>query len=400
MEDIKRHQLTDWLPTTNKEVKIRGWEALDVILFSGDAYVDHPAFGPAVIGRILESYGLRVAIVPQPSVTDNLQDFEKLGKPRLFFGATGGCMDPMVSNYTASKKRRDKDAYTPNGDKGFRPDYATSVYSKILKEKFPDVPVLIGGIEASLRRVTHYDYWSDKLLPTILETSKADMLVYGMGEQPLREIVELLQKGVPFSNLKNIKQTAVLIDQKVEKIPVVKDWEDVTINSHDACLKDKKTFASNFKVIEQESNKLKARRIIQEVAGRTLVINPPFPTMTEKEIDGSFDLPFTRLPHPKYDKRGPIPAFEMIKFSINIHRGCFGGCSFCTISAHQGKFIASRSQESVLKEIDKVANMPDFKGYLSDIGGPSANMYQDERKSTIYLRQMCCTKLYFAGYLF
>ena len=373
------NKLSDWLPTTNKEVKLRKWEELDVILFSGDAYVDHPSFGPAVIGRILESYGLRVAIVPQPSVNDDLQDFTKMGKPRLFFAATGGCMDPMVSNYTASKRRRDKDAYTPNGDKGFRPDYATSVYSKILKEKFPDVPILIGGIEASLRRVTHYDYWSDKLLPTILETSKADMLVYGMGEQPLREIVELLQKGVPFSSLKNIKQTAILID-KDEKVPVIKDWDDVTINSHEACLGDKKTFASNFKVIEQESNKLKARRIFQEVGERTLVINPPFPTMTEDEIDASFELPYTRMPHPKYNKRGPIPAYEMIKFSINIHRGCFGGCSFCTISAHQGKFIASRSQESILKEVDTVANMPDFKGYLSDIGGPSANMYKMKGK--------------------
>lgn len=373
------HKLSDWLPTTNKEVKLRKWEELDVILFSGDAYVDHPSFGPAVIGRILESYGLQVAIVPQPSVHDNLQDFEKLGKPRLFFAATGGCMDPMVSNYTASKRRRDKDAYTPNGDKGFRPDYATSVYSKILKEKFPDVPVLIGGIEASLRRVTHYDYWSDKLLPSILETSKADMLVYGMGEQPLREIVTLLQKGVPFSSLKNIKQTAVLLD-KDEKIPVIKDWEDVEIASHEDCLADKKTFASNFKVIEQESNKLKARRIFQGIGDKKLVINPPFPTMTEDEIDASFELPFTRMPHPKYNKRGPIPAYEMIKFSINIHRGCFGGCSFCTISAHQGKFIASRSQESILKEVDTVANMPDFKGYLSDIGGPSANMYKMKGK--------------------
>ncbi len=373
-------QLTDWLPTTNKEVKLRGWEELDVILFSGDAYVDHPSFGPAVIGRILESYGLRVAIVPQPNVNDNLQDFEKLGKPRLFFAATGGCMDPMVSNYTASKKRRDKDAYTPNGDIGFRPDYATTVYCNILKEKFPEVPILIGGIEASLRRVTHYDYWSDKLMPTILETSKADMLVYGMGEQPLREIVTLLQKGVPFSSLKNIKQTALLINPKEEKIPVVNDWEDVEISSHEVCLKDKKAYASNFKVVEQESNKLKARRIFQKVGNKMLMINPPFPTMTEAEIDGSFDLPYTRLPHPKYDKRGPIPAYEMIKFSINIHRGCFGGCSFCTISAHQGKFIASRSQESILREVDKVANMPDFKGYLSDIGGPSANMYKMKGK--------------------
>ncbi len=373
------HKLSDWLPTTNKEVKLRGWDNLDVILFSGDAYVDHPAFGPAVIGRILESYGLKVAIVPQPSVHDNLQDFEKLGKPNLFFAVTGGCMDPMVSNYTASKKKRDKDAYTPNGDKGFRPDYATTIYSNILKDKFPDVPILIGGIEASLRRVTHYDYWSDTLKPTILTDSKADMLVYGMGEQPLREIVYLLQKGVPFSSLRTIKQTAFLVEE-TEKIPKNKNWNDVTIHSHEACLKDKKTFASNFKIIEQESNKLHANRIFQKVGNTTLVINPPFPTMTEKEIDASFDLPFTRLPHPKYNKRGPIPAYEMIKFSINIHRGCFGGCSFCTISAHQGKFIASRSKASILKEVDKVANMPDFKGYLSDIGGPSANMYKMKGK--------------------
>ncbi len=373
------NKLSDWLPTTNKEVKLRGWDELDVILFSGDAYVDHPAFGHSVVGRILESYGLRVAIVPQPSVHDNLQDFTKLGTPKMFFAVTGGCMDPMVSNYTASKRSRDKDAYTPNGDKGFRPDYATSVYTNILKEKFPDVPVLIGGIEASLRRVTHYDYWSDTLKPTILKDSKADLLVYGMGEQPLREIVNLLQKGVPFSSLTTIKQTAFLLPQDKE-IPKNKNWSDVTIHSHEVCLQDKKLFASNFKVIEQESNKLFANRVFQNVGNSTLVINPPYETMTEKEIDASFDLPFTRLPHPKYNKRGPIPAFEMIKFSINIHRGCFGGCSFCTISAHQGKFIASRSQESVLKEVDQVANMPDFKGYLSDIGGPSANMYKMKGK--------------------
>jgi len=372
-------QLSDWLPTTNKEVKIRGWDALDVILFSGDAYVDHPSFGPAVIGRILESYGLRVAIVPQPNVNDNLQDFVKMGKPKLFFGVTGGCMDPMLSNYNANKKRRDKDAYTPNGDIGFRPDYATSVYSKILKEKWPDTPILIGGIEASLRRVTHYDFWSNKLMPSILETSKADMLVYGMGEQPLREVVRLLQKGVPFSSITTVLQTAVLLDANA-KIPKNSNWEDVEIASHEVCLRDKKKYASNFKVIEQESNKLAARRIFQKVGDKTLMINPPCATMTEDEIDASFELPYTRMPHPKYNKRGPIPAYEMIKFSINIHRGCFGGCSFCTISAHQGKFIASRSQESVLREVDTVANMPDFKGYLSDIGGPSANMYKMKGK--------------------
>lgn len=373
------NKLSDWLPTTNKEVKLRGWEELDVILFSGDAYVDHPAFGPAVIGRILESYGLKVAIIPQPSVNDNLQDFTKMGKPRLFFGVTAGEMDSMVSNYTASKRQRDKDAYTPNGDKGFRPDYASIVYSNILKEKFPDVPILIGGIEASLRRVTHYDYWSDKLKTNILTESKADLLVYGMGEQPLREIVSLLQKGVPFSSLKTINQTAYLKDIK-EELPKNKNWDEVILSSHEDCLKSKKVFAANFKIVEQESNKLYGGRVLQNIGNSTLVINPPFPTMTEKEIDASFDLPFTRLPHPKYNKRGPIPAFEMIKFSINIHRGCFGGCSFCTISAHQGKFIASRSQESVLKEVDKVAKMPDFKGYLSDIGGPSANMYKMKGK--------------------
>lgn len=375
----KTYQLSDWLPTTKKEAKIRGWDELDVIIFSGDAYVDHAAFGPAVLGRILESFGLRVAIVPQPSVHDNLQDFTKLGAPKMFFAVTSGAMDSMVSNYTASKRKRDKDAYTPNGDKGFRPDYATTVYSQILKEKFPEVPVMIGGIEASLRRVTHYDYWSDTLKPNILTDSKADLLVYGMGEQPLREIVELLQKGLPFSSLKTIKQTAFLINEG-EQVPKNKNWEDVEINSHEACLKDKKTFASNFKVIEQESNKIQGRRILQKVKGKTLVINPVFPTMTENEIDASYDLPYTRLPHPKYNNRGPIPAYEMIKFSINIHRGCFGGCSFCTISAHQGKFIASRSKESILKEVDKVTEMPDFKGYLSDIGGPSANMYQMKGK--------------------
>ena len=379
MDTMNGHRLSDWLPTTRKELKIRGWDEVDVILFSGDAYVDHPSFGPAVIGRIIESCGLRIAIVPQPNVNDNLQDFTKLGEPRLFFAVTSGTMDSMVSNYTASKRPREKDAYTPNGEMGFRPDYATTAYTKILKEKFPHVPVVIGGIEASLRRVTHYDYWSDKLMPNILSTSGADLLIYGMGEQPLREVIALLQKGVPFSSLRTVKQTAYL-QPNFEKLQKNKNWKDVSIASHEDCLADKKTFASNFKTIEQESNKTFGRRILQEVGAELLVINPPYPTMTEQEIDASFDLPYTRLPHPKYNKRGPISAFEMIKFSINTHRGCFGGCSFCTISAHQGKFIASRSKESVLNEVEQVANMPDFKGYLSDIGGPSANMYQMKGK--------------------
>ena len=367
--------ITDWLPITAKEVTKRGWEELDVVLVSGDAYVDHPSFGSAVIGRILESEGLRIGIIPQPNWQDDLRDFKKFGKPKLFFGVTGGCMDPMVNHYTFKKRKRSTDAYTPGGGKaGFRPDYATTVYTQILKELYPEVPVLIGGIEASLRRVTHYDYWQDGLLPTILESSGADMLVYGMGEQPLRELVRLLKKGIPFASIKTIAQTAVLVSEG--GVPKNKSWQDVWLASHETCIADKIEFAKNFKIVEIESNKLQARRILQEVGERTLVVNPPYPTMTEHEMDASFDLPYTRLPHPKYKKRGAIPAFEMIKFSVNMHRGCFGGCSFCTISAHQGKFIASRSKESILKEVDQVTQMPGFKGYISDMGGPSANMYK------------------------
>ncbi len=367
--------MTDWLPITLKEVRLRGWEELDVIIISGDAYIDHPAFGAAVIGRIIEREGLRVAIVPQPNWRDDLRDFKKLGKPRLFFAVTSGNMDSMVNHYTANKRLRSTDAYTPGGQSGFRPDYATTVYTKILKEIFPDVPVLIGGIEASLRRVTHYDYWSDRLKPGILADSGADLLIYGMGELPLREIIRLLNRNVPVSRLDTIPQTALLLDEN-QPVPKNKHWESFELTSHEVCLKDKKAFAANFKHIEQESNKQYARRLIQKIGERTLVINPPYKTMTEQEIDASFDLPFTRLPHPKYKNRGPIPAYEMIKFSMNLHRGCFGGCSFCTISAHQGKMIASRSKESILKEVDAIIKMPDFKGYISDLGGPSANMYK------------------------
>jgi len=370
-----RRPVSDWLPITKKELEHHGWEELDVILISGDAYVDHPSFGPAVIGRIIESEGFRVGIVPQPNWKDDLRDFKKFGKPKYFFGVTSGCMDSMVNHYTAAKRKRSTDSYTPGGQSGFRPDYATTVYTKILKDLFPDVPVIIGGIEASLRRVTHYDYWSDQLMPSILETSGADMLVYGMGEQPLREIIALLKKGVPFESLKTIHQTSWLISE-AEDLPKNKNWEDVTLNSHDDCLKDKIKYAANFKVVEVESNKLNARRILQQSGQKTLVINPPFKTMTEQEMDKSFDLPYTRLPHPKYHKRGDIPAYEMIKFSVNMHRGCFGGCSFCTISAHQGKFISSRSEASIMREVDEITTHPEFKGYISDLGGPSANMYR------------------------
>ncbi|MHA8070186.1 YgiQ family radical SAM protein [Aquirufa ecclesiirivi] len=376
---MEERPITDWLPLTKKEVEKRGWDELDVILISGDAYVDHPSFGTAVIGRIMESEGLKVGIVAQPNWQDDLRDFKKLGKPKYFFGVTAGCMDSMVNHYTANRRLRSNDSYTPGGEAGFRPDYATTVYSNILKEIYPDVPVLIGGIEASLRRVTHYDYWADKLFPSVLVDSKADVLVYGMGEQPLREIIRGVKSGIPLTQLTNINQVAFL-QSKEAALPVVDSWETVELSSHEDCLVDKIKYAANFKIVEVESNKWQANRIIQQVGDQTLVINPPFKTMDEVEMDRSFDLPYTRLPHPKYRKRGPIPAFEMIKFSVNMHRGCFGGCSFCTISAHQGKFIASRSEKSIMKEVDQITKSPDFKGYISDLGGPSANMYRMKGK--------------------
>ncbi len=367
--------ITDWLPTTLDEVQKQGWDELDVILFSGDAYVDHPSFGNAVIARIINNLGYRVAIVAQPNWKDDLRDFKKLGKPRLFFGVSSGCMDSMINHYTANKRLRTDDAYSPGGKSGFRPDYATSVYSRILKKLFPDTPIIIGGVEASLRRFTHYDYWSDKLKASILLESCADILTYGMGEQALKKILSFYDKKKPIDSLYSIPQIAFLSKDK-SLLNNSKQWKNIELASHEECLKSKKSFASNFKIIEQESNKFHAGRIFQNIGKKILVVNPPFPPMSEKEIDASFDLPFTRLPHPKYKKRGSIPAYEMIKHSVNLHRGCFGGCSFCTISAHQGKFIASRSEKSILKEVETITETPDFKGYLSDLGGPSANMYR------------------------
>ncbi|XWW48407.1 YgiQ family radical SAM protein [Fibrella sp. USSR17] len=375
---MRERPITHWLPITKKEVEQRGWDEVDVILVSGDAYVDHPSFGTAVIGRIIESEGFRVAIIPQPNWRDDLRDFKKLGKPKYFFGVTAGCMDSMVNHYTANKRLRSNDSYTPGGEAGFRPDYATTVYTKILKEIYPDVPVLIGGIEASLRRVTHYDYWQDRLMPTILEDSGADLLVYGMGEQPLREILRLVKSGVPLNQVRAVNQIAYM--DNTTNVPEHENWSTVSLASHEVCLQDKLKYAANFKIVEVESNKWQANRILQKVGSRTLVINPPFKTMDEVEMDKSFDLPYTRLPHPKYKNRGPIPAYDMIKFSVNMHRGCFGGCSFCTISAHQGKFVASRSEESIMKEVDEITKHPEFKGYISDLGGPSANMYRMKGK--------------------
>ena len=365
-------RLTDFLPTTKKECELRGWNELDIILFSADAYVDHPAFGAAVIGRTLEAAGYKVAIIPQPDWHGDFRDFRKLGRPRLFFGIAPGCMDSMVNRYTANRRLRSEDAYSPDGRHDMRPDYPTVVYTQILKRLYPDVPVVLGGIEASMRRLTHYDYWQDRLRKCILCDSGADMILYGMGEKSILRLAEELRTGKDIHDIKDIPQTVYLCGES--EIPGGIGKEDIVLHSHEECLADKRAEAENYRHIEEESNKMRAQRLLQRVDGRYTVVNPPFPVMTTEELDASFDLPYTRLPHPKY--RGKvIPAYEMIKFSVNIHRGCFGGCAFCTISAHQGKFVVCRSKESILREVRQVTQMPGFKGYLSDLGGPSANMY-------------------------
>lgn len=382
---MREYHLSDWLPTTAKEVALRGWEQLDIIMFSADAYVDHSSFGSAVIGRLLEAQGYKIAIVPQPDWHGDFRDFKKLGKPRLYFCISPGVMDSMVNKYTANKRLRSADAYSPDGRHDKRPEYPTIVYTQILKKLYPDVPVVLGGIEASLRRLAHFDYWQGTLRKSILCDSGADMIAYGMGELPMTDISAVLRdyanqtgQNINVADFKElfqrhpVRQTVMLYDK--QEIPGgIKD-DDIVLHSYPEVLASPKKQAENFRHIEEESNKLHAQRLLQEVDGKYVVVNVPYPPMTTEQVDYSFDLPYTRLPHPKY-KGKVIPAYEMIKFSVNIHRGCFGGCAFCTISAHQGKFIMSRSKESILKEVKELIQMPDFKGYLSDLGGPSANMY-------------------------
>lgn len=364
-----------FLPTTIKEVRERGWDQLDVIFFSGDAYIDHPAFGAAVVGRLLEAEGYRVAIVPQPNWRDDLRDFTKLGTPRLFFGVSGGSMDSMVNHYTANLRLRHDDAYTPGGRAGFRPDHAVTVYSQILKRLYPHVPVVIGGIEASLRRLTHYDYWSDALKPSILADSGADLLIYGMGERVVQEVARAMRNGYNAKLLRKIRQVAFLSDENY--VSRLDPATTIRLNSYEKCVADKVAFGENFTVIETQSNLMNPEATLVEAVGdRYTVVTPANTTLSTEELDHSFDLPYERAPHPRYAGKGDIPAWEMIKHSVNIHRGCFGGCSFCTISAHQGKFINSRSERSILSEVEKITKMPGFKGYLSDVGAPSANMYR------------------------
>ena len=371
-------KLTDFLPTTKKELELRGWEEVDIILFSADAYVDHPSFGAAVIGRTLEAAGYRVAIVPQPDWHGDFRDFRKLGRPRLFFGIAPGCMDSMVNKYTAARRLRSEDAYSPDGRHDLRPEYPTIVYSQILRQLYPEVPIVLGGIEASLRRLTHYDYWQDRLRPCILCDAPADLIIYGMGEKPIVELANRLADTLSTPGSVVDRSTASIPHDIPQTVYLTSDYTpaegDIVLHSHEECLKNKRSQAENFRHIEEQSNMMHAQRLAQQVGRQTVIVNPPYPPMTTAELDASYDLPYTRVPHIKY-KGKRIPAYEMIRHSVNIHRGCFGGCAFCTISAHQGKFITCRSKESILKEVRQVVQMDDFKGYLSDLGGPSANMY-------------------------
>ncbi|MBR5898399.1 MAG: YgiQ family radical SAM protein [Muribaculaceae bacterium] len=372
-----------WLPTSVKEMNALGWDHVDIVLFTGDAYVDHPSFGAALIGRILQKHGYNVAIVPQPNWRDDLRDFKKFGQPRLYFAISAGAMDSMVNHYTANRRRRSDDAYTPDGRHGMRPDYPTIVYSQILRKLYPDTPIIAGGIEASMRRLSHYDYWSDSLKPSIIMDASVDMIVYGMGELPIVEITRRIADGESISSLTDIKQT--IIKQSVQTTPQADD-NNIILHSFEKCRGDKRCQAQNFKHIEQQSNRYNGATLWQQHGKSVVKVNPMNEPMTTEQIDASFDLPYTRLPHPRY--RGKtIPAFEMIKFSVNMHRGCFGGCAFCTISAHQGKFIASRSKQSIINEVEQITRMPDFKGYLSDLGGPSANMYLMGGKDLSICRQ-------------
>ncbi len=394
------YRLSDWLPTTRKEMDLRGWDRADVILFSGDAYVDHPSFGAAVVGRLLESAGLRVCIVPQPDWHGDLRDFKRLGRPRLFFGISPGCMDSMVNKYTAARRLRSEDAYSPDGRHDMRPEYPTVVYTECLRRLYPDVPVVLGGIEASLRRVAHYDYWQERIRPSILVDSQADMITYGMGEKVSLELVERLEAFLETYDdtlaydeetgealmTREAFRRAVVEQSPLPQTVVLDDRvqiteDDVVLHPYEECIKNLRLHAENFRHVEEESNRMQASRLLQKTGDTYVVVNPPYPPLTTEELDRSFDLPYTRLPHPKYkDKR--IPAYEMIKFSVNLHRGCFGGCAFCTISAHQGKFIVSRSRESILREAEQITRMPDFRGTISDLGGPSANMYMMRGRNT------------------
>lgn len=374
------------IPTSVKEVQRLGWDYIDVIFFTGDAFVDHPSFGTACIARYLEKFGYRVAVVPQPNWKDDLRDFRKLGAPRLYFAVNSGAMDSMVNHYTAARRLRHEDAYTPDGQFGRRPDRAVTVYTKILKRLWPDVPVVIGGVEASLRRLAHYDYWDNSIHPSILVDSGADWLCYGMGELTMLELTRAIESGRNLRQMENIAQLAFY------RKGTCKLDGALVLHSYERCLEEPRAFAENFHQIEVHANMLTPQTLVEPVGDGYVRVNPPLPPATTEEMDSFWDLPFTKKPHPRY-KGKRIPAYDMIKDSIITHRGCFGGCNFCTIAAHQGKFIQSRSEESILKEVRELAAMPEFRGNISDLGAPTANMYgmhgKDPSRCAVCRRKSC-----------
>ena len=374
------------IPTSVKEVQRLGWDYIDVIFFTGDAFVDHPSFGTACIARYLEKFGYRVAVVPQPNWKDDLRDFRKLGAPRLYFAVNSGAMDSMVNHYTAARRLRHEDAYTPDGQFGRRPDRAVTVYTKILKRLWPDVPVVIGGVEASLRRLAHYDYWDNSIHPSILVDSGADWLCYGMGERTMLELTRAIESGRNLRQMENIAQLAFY------RKGTCKLDGALVLHSYERCLEEPRSFAENFHQIEIHANMLTPQTLVEPVGDGYVRVNPPLPPATTEEMDSFWDLPFTKKPHPRY-KGKRIPAYDMIKDSIITHRGCFGGCDFCTIAAHQGKFIQSRSEESILKEVRELAAMPEFRGNISDLGAPTANMYgmhgKDPSRCAVCRRKSC-----------
>lgn len=374
------------IPTSVKEVQRLGWDYIDVIFFTGDAFVDHPSFGTACIARYLEKFGYRVAVVPQPNWKDDLRDFRKLGAPRLYFAVNSGAMDSMVNHYTAARRLRHEDAYTPDGQFGRRPDRAVTVYTKILKRLWPDVPVVIGGVEASLRRLAHYDYWDNSIHPSILVDSGADWLCYGMGERTMLELTRAIESGRNLRQMENIAQLAFY------RKGTCKLDGALVLHSYERCLEEPRSFAENFHQIEIHANMLTPQTLVEPVGDGYVRVNPPLPPATTEEMDSFWDLPFTKKPHPRY-KGKRIPAYDMIKDSIITHRGCFGGCNFCTIAAHQGKFIQSRSEESILKEVRELAAMPEFRGNISDLGAPTANMYgmhgKDPSRCAVCRRKSC-----------
>ncbi len=364
--------VSHFLPTTAHEIAARGWDGVDVVFVTGDAYVDHPSFAMAVLGRVLEAEGFRVAILAQPDWR-SADTWRALGRPRLFYAVSAGNMDSMINHYTASKKRRNDDAYSPGGKIGLRPDRPTPVYAQRCREAFRDVPVVIGGIEASLRRIAHFDFWSEKVRPSMLVPSKADLLAFGKGEETIVAIAKRLATGDTIDDVRGLRGVGYLLGKRGE-LPTC-EWETLPLPSHEEVTEDKHAFARMTRAFHHETNPFNAKRITQKHGDRTVVLNPPCLPLDEEAMDGIYDLPYTRLPHPRY-RREKVPAFEMIRDSVQIMRGCFGGCTFCSITMHEGRVIQSRSQRSIVAEVERVAAAKDFKGTVSDLGGPTANMYK------------------------